>query len=140
MGCQIAFDFGAGDGGGPDGSVERENERLFKRTSHQFNCRLIASKSFLHFHQICRLILFHLIAQPLCLPADASVSLMSAGYDRLHDQMNVFNVGINWLLKGHNSKITFDYQNRPLFNTNASGNIVKTSSRDQFVLQYQIAF
>jgi hypothetical protein len=68
------------------------------------------------------------------------VSLMSAGYDRLHDQMNVFNVGINWLLKGHNSKITFDYQNRPLFNTNASGNIVKTSSRDQFVLQYQIAF
>jgi hypothetical protein len=68
------------------------------------------------------------------------VSLMSAGYDRLRDQMNVFNVGINWLIKGHNSKITFDYQNRPVFNTNASGNIVKTSSRDQFVLQYQVAF
>jgi hypothetical protein len=68
------------------------------------------------------------------------VSLMSTGHDRLHDQMNVFNVGINWLIKGPNSKITFDYQNRPVFNTNASGNIVKTSSRDQFVLQYQIAF
>jgi hypothetical protein len=54
--------------------------------------------------------------------------------------MNVFNVGIHWLIKGHNSKITFDYQNTPVFNTNASGNIVKTSSGDQFVLQYQIAF
>ena len=68
------------------------------------------------------------------------VSLMSADYERLHDQMNVFNVGINWLLKGHNSKITFDYQNRPIFNANAAGDIVKTSSRGQFILQYQIAF
>ena len=68
------------------------------------------------------------------------VSLMSANYERLHDQMNVFNIGINWLLKGHNSKLTFDYQNRPVFNTAASGDIVKTSSRGQFVLQYQIAF
>ena len=68
------------------------------------------------------------------------VSLMSANYERLHDQMNVFNIGINWLLKGHTSKLTFDYQNRPVFNTAASGDIVKTSSRSQFVLQYQIAF
>ncbi|MCC2680950.1 MAG: hypothetical protein K0S36_514 [Nitrosospira multiformis] len=68
------------------------------------------------------------------------VSLMSANYERLHDQMNVFNVGINWFLKGHNSKFTFDYQNRPIFNANGSGDIVKTSSRGQFVLQYQIAF
>lgn len=68
------------------------------------------------------------------------VSVMSADYDRLHDRMNVFNAGINWLIKGHNSKITFDYQNRPVFNLDASGNIVQTSSRNQFLLQYQIAF
>ena len=67
-------------------------------------------------------------------------SLTSANWKRLHDQMNVFNAGINWLLKGHNSKITFDYQNRPIFNANAAGDIVKTSSRGQFVLQYQVAF
>lgn len=67
-------------------------------------------------------------------------SLTSANWKRLHDQMNVFNGGINWLLKGHNSKITFDYQNRPIFNANAAGDIVKTSSRGQFVLQYQVAF
>lgn len=68
------------------------------------------------------------------------VSLMSANYERLDNQMNVFNVGINWLIKGHTSKITFDYQNRPIFNTTSSGEIVKTSSKGQFVLQYQIAF
>ena len=68
------------------------------------------------------------------------VSLMSANYERLHDQMNVFNVGINWLIKGHTSKITFDYQNRPIFSTTTSGEILQTSSKGQFVLQYQIAF
>jgi hypothetical protein len=68
------------------------------------------------------------------------VSLMSANYERLHNQMNVFNVGINWLIKGHASKINFDYQNRPIFNVNGTGDILQTSSKGQFVLQYQIAF
>ena len=63
-------------------------------------------------------------------------SFISADFDRLRDQMNVFNAGINWLIKGHNSKLTFDFQNRPIFNT--AGN--KISNRNQFVLQYQIAF
>ena len=63
-------------------------------------------------------------------------SFTSANFERLRDQMNVFNVGLNWLIKGHNSKVTFDYQNRPVFNT--AGN--KISTRGQFVLQYQIAF
>jgi hypothetical protein len=67
-------------------------------------------------------------------------SITSAGWDALHDQMNVFNGGVNWLIKGHNSKVTFDYQNRPVFRANSAGDIVKTSSRGQFVLQYQIAF
>jgi hypothetical protein len=67
-------------------------------------------------------------------------SITSAKWDALHDQMNVFNAGFNWLIKGHNSKVTFDYQNRPVFNYNAANQIVKTSSRGQFVLQYQIAF
>ena len=67
-------------------------------------------------------------------------SITSAKWDALHDQMNVFNAGFNWLIKGHNSKVTFDYQNRPVFNYNAAHQIVKTSSRGQFVVQYQIAF
>ncbi|MEO6824138.1 MAG: hypothetical protein ABI167_05320 [Nitrosospira sp.] len=67
-------------------------------------------------------------------------SITSAKWQALHDQMNVFNAGVNWLIKGHNSKITFDYQNRPIFNYNAAHEAVKTSSQGQFVVQYQIAF
>lgn len=67
-------------------------------------------------------------------------SITSAQWQAVHDRMNVFNAGFNWLIKGHNSKITFDYQNRPIFNLNASNELVKTSSRGQFVVQYQIAF
>ncbi|ODT78681.1 MAG: hypothetical protein ABS69_07705 [Nitrosomonadales bacterium SCN 54-20] len=63
-------------------------------------------------------------------------SFISADFDRLHDQMNVFSGGVNWLIKGHNSKLTFDIQNRPIFNSAG----YKISNRNQFVLQYQIAF
>lgn len=66
-------------------------------------------------------------------------SLMSGDYDRLDDQMNVINVGVNWLIKGHNSKITLDYQSRPVFE--ADGNdLVKSMNKSQVVLQYQVFF
>lgn len=65
---------------------------------------------------------------------------MSADFERVRDQMNVFNVGISWLLKDHNSKITSDYENKPMFNTTSSGDIARTFIRSQFVLQYHVAF
>jgi hypothetical protein len=36
-------------------------------------------------------------------------SLMRANFDQLKDQVIVYNVGVNWLIKGHTSKITLDY-------------------------------
>lgn len=65
-------------------------------------------------------------------------SLMSADYDRLADRMNVVDVGVNWLIKGHSSKLTLDYQNRPVYETQ-SGELVKTGNKGQVVLQYQIS-
>lgn len=66
-------------------------------------------------------------------------SLMSGNYDRLSDQMNVFDVGVNWLIKGHNSKITLDYQNRPVYETSGT-DLVKSTNKGQVVLQYQVFF
>jgi hypothetical protein len=66
-------------------------------------------------------------------------SLMSADYDRLSDGMNVFDVGVNWLIKGHTSKISLDYQNRPVFEAQGQ-DLVKVSTKSQVVLQYQVAF
>lgn len=66
-------------------------------------------------------------------------SIMSANYDRLNDQMNVFHVGVNWLIKGHNSKITLDYQSRTVFEAEAS-DLIKLVNKSQVVLQYQVFF
>jgi hypothetical protein len=66
-------------------------------------------------------------------------SLMTANYDGLKDQMNVWAVGLNWLIKSHASKLTLDYQNRPVYE-NQGGDLVKATSRGQIVLQYQVSF
>jgi hypothetical protein len=63
-----------------------------------------------------------------------------ANYNRLGQTMIVYDAGINWLIRGHNSKFTLDYQNRPYFFDDGLGNVKEKSRRGQFVLQYQIAF
>ena len=65
-------------------------------------------------------------------------SLMSADYDRLSDRMNVVDVGVNWLIKGHSSKLSLDYQNRPVYKQQGT-DLVKNGTRGQVVLQYQIS-
>jgi hypothetical protein len=65
-------------------------------------------------------------------------SIMSADYERLDGgRMNVWGAGLNWLVKGHNSKITLDFQNRPIYEAEG-GNLVSKGTRNQVVLQYQI--
>jgi hypothetical protein len=77
-------------------------------------------------------------------------TLQTSNYDFLDKQMTVFNVGINWFVKpdaghpiiygGNVSKISLDYQNRPVY-TLANNTLVRQSSRKgQFVLQYQFFF
>ncbi len=66
-------------------------------------------------------------------------SLMSADYDRLNGRMNVFNAGVNWLMKGHSSKLSLDYQLRPVYEPQGN-ELKKTTNSSQVVLQYQIFF
>ncbi|MEQ1584690.1 MAG: hypothetical protein ABL895_02335 [Cyclobacteriaceae bacterium] len=66
-------------------------------------------------------------------------SIQSAKYDRLDKQMNVYDVGINWLIKGHTSKITLDYQSRPYFEQQGP-DITRAGRKSQVVMQYQIFF
>jgi hypothetical protein len=66
-------------------------------------------------------------------------SLMSATYDRLNDRMNVINVGVNWLIKSHTGKLTLDYQWRPVYAASADA-LVKTTTKGQLTLQYQVYF
>lgn len=66
-------------------------------------------------------------------------SLMSANYERLSDTMNVYDIGVNWLIKGHTSKISLDYQSRPVYQQQGA-DWVKTDRRGQVVMQYQVFF
>jgi hypothetical protein len=67
-------------------------------------------------------------------------TLQTANYGRLNKQMTVFNLGANWFMKGNTSKVSFDYQNRPVYSL-AGNNLIRSSSRKgQYVLQYQFFF
>ncbi|MBC7449884.1 MAG: hypothetical protein H7259_00190 [Cytophagales bacterium] len=54
--------------------------------------------------------------------------------------MSVYNVGVNWLIKGHNSKFSLDYQNRPYFAQTGTATPKETVRRGMVVLQYQLSF
>lgn len=66
------------------------------------------------------------------------LSTIFAKYDRLHNtSSNIYNVGINYYMNGHKSKITIDLQNRPTYVVNQ--NVIKAGKRlNSLVLQYQI--
>lgn len=65
-----------------------------------------------------------------------------ANYEKLKDPMLVYDLGVNWIMAGQNSKLSLDYQSRPIFHTGANGDVTETKSarRGQIVLQYQVAF
>jgi hypothetical protein len=68
------------------------------------------------------------------------VTLQSARYDRLDKQMTVVDAGVNWLIKGHNSKISFDYQVRPTYSPQGADLVKDSGMKGQAVIQYQILF
>jgi len=68
------------------------------------------------------------------------VTLQSAKYDRLDKQMNVYDFGMNWLIKGHTAKITLDYQIRPTYTPNGTALNLNSSTKGQLNMQYQFFF
>jgi len=66
-------------------------------------------------------------------------SLQYAHYERLNDNMAFWDGGVNWLLKGHTSKLTFAYQSRPVYQLNAvSGGADKIDRKGSVLVQFQV--
>ncbi|MES2691683.1 MAG: hypothetical protein V4658_14855 [Bacteroidota bacterium] len=59
-----------------------------------------------------------------------------ARYDRLKSDMLMWDAGVNWLIEGHRSKISLNYQNRPVFDATS---LKEGSRKGMVVLQFQIA-
>lgn len=68
------------------------------------------------------------------------ISAQYARLQRLNDPMLYTDCGVNWLISGHQSKVTIAWQNRPVFVSDASGEQTLSSRKNVVVVQYQIAF
>lgn len=70
------------------------------------------------------------------------ISSSYAMYQKLKDPVLIYDIGLNWIIAGQNSKISLDYQSRPIFNADIKGDLheTKNARRGQVVLQYQISF
>lgn len=68
------------------------------------------------------------------------VSVQHSSYDRLVNGMNLFNFGLNWLMKGHTAKLSLNYENRPIFKVGSTPNTLTTDGRrGALIMQYQIS-
>lgn len=56
-------------------------------------------------------------------------------FELLNDRVNVYDLGVNYLITGHKVKLSFDYQNRPIYNT---GNQVY-GRRGSYITQLQLS-
>lgn len=62
-----------------------------------------------------------------------------AKFDRLEGKpMNVYNAGVNWLINGHQAKISIDWQNRPTYSIDNTGAVSSGVRKNAFTVQYQI--
>jgi hypothetical protein len=57
-------------------------------------------------------------------------------YDRLKNNIAMWDVGFNWLIEGQLSKVSLNYQSRPIVNT---ATLKQTTNKGMFVVQFQIA-
>lgn len=64
-------------------------------------------------------------------------SVMATHYDRIGQGAAVYELGMNWLIKGHQSKISLTWQNRPTFKQ--QNGLIKSDIRSScLIAQYQI--
>jgi hypothetical protein len=64
------------------------------------------------------------------------VMVMAANYDRLNENMILLDIGINWFIKGHSTKLSLNLQNRPVFRLT---NQQVSERKSMVVLQLQVA-
>ncbi|MFN8414936.1 MAG: hypothetical protein U0U66_01250 [Cytophagaceae bacterium] len=67
--------------------------------------------------------------------------LQYSKFDALNAAVVVYDLGINWLHMGHNSKLSLNYQNRPyLIQTSITEPVKVDARKGMWVLQYQVSF
>jgi hypothetical protein len=69
--------------------------------------------------------------------------LIVSDYERVENPFAVYDIGVNWLQMSHRSKLSLDYQSRPILAEGEHEKLVVNagnSRKGMLVLQYQFAF
>lgn len=67
------------------------------------------------------------------------VSYRMGNFDKLKDPVNIIDAGVNWLITSHQSKLSLNYQLRPIFSTQTNGEIKHTGNANCVFVQYQVS-
>jgi hypothetical protein len=62
------------------------------------------------------------------------VTLTYKDFERLRESSLQYDLGLNYLITGHNAKVTLQYSNRPIY----SNGLVKNGSKGELILQTHI--
>ena len=65
------------------------------------------------------------------------VASQFSNFERLSDPMIMMEGGVNWLIDGNRSKLSLNYQSRPIFKLDVNGNANYDSRKGMIVLQFQ---
>jgi hypothetical protein len=69
--------------------------------------------------------------------------LSISDYEKVANPFSVYDIGVNWLQAGHRSKLSLDYQSRPILAQGTSEKLIKNTAeprKGMLVIQYQFAF
>lgn len=66
-------------------------------------------------------------------------SLMYGNYKALRDPVTVYNIGLNYLIAGNRSKLSLNYESRPVYYIRPNGDITSDSRKGLYYLQYQVS-
>jgi hypothetical protein len=69
--------------------------------------------------------------------------LIVSDYEKVSNLFTVYDIGVNWLQAGHRSKLSIDYQSRPILTQGTTEKLIKNTSdprKGMLVMQYQFAF
>ena len=64
--------------------------------------------------------------------------IQHSNYDRLNQAVVTYDMGLNYYMNGHASKISLGLQNRPVFQENTISELLVTDRKNMIVLQYQV--
>lgn len=59
-------------------------------------------------------------------------------FERIGTPSLQYDLGLNYFISNHNAKITLQYTNRPIYQTNTTGDINRNGSKGEFIIQTHI--